>query len=671
MFEVNLFNQEPVSNVGKPLLQEWKKEHTAQAGTARLSSSRISTTKPQDSPARSDASTAAEKGRPRRAKLRIVHDSSSQPHSETDIVGGGSRTPTLIASTASSIVPSPNSHLSLVEISETQEPVRSPQPRVVSVNIPLVSINKDDYESLRGSQISLHDPALGSSSPLDKTQTTSQTQSHQNSNTGTSRRLPHSQSSARGNQSVKSASGQSLHPVLEDLTSSIQDPKASSQAYVPRSLGSPLAFVSGGQSRGDQASIVHDSSPARTDFSGFSPLLIPEQTTPATQAISQHSSQAVRSNPSSRSNHTDSGGPGAYPPPDAQQQQSWAFVDSYQHSVESPEPLHQSQQATQDSEPWQFQSQAFCQLHNSNLLLSVTKPGCTFTRPKPELFPALTLSTVRDTGSAVGRPPLSQHTPQFVEDLDMTSPSVRQSPRTRNGTPSSTTKSITTPLRERVRRARGSQVPEDQPASAQKGVPPIDKELILGTSPPSSNITNNKGIPSKQRSSVVPMSTSKPVSSSDAMILDHIEPALTASVAPQASMYDAALGSSAMPIQQSIEEEPASSTEEQNSLDSKTSSSQQSVANERLVPQVDGYFMPTGPILGSAEYAVAFPAEGKVQSTYTDTIKCKRKALLKFLSRRDSVVSANASSRRVSRVYLSRSEFTDSNRLSKGMKWLN
>ncbi|KAL6243617.1 hypothetical protein RBB50_009610 [Rhinocladiella similis] len=112
---------------------------------------------------------------------------------------------------------------------------------------------------------------------------------------------------------------------------------------------------------------------------------------------------------------------------------------------------------------------------------------------------------------------------------------------------------------------------------------------------------------------------------------------------PQAPAYDVALGGSALPIQKSIEEEPQSSSGEHSSVESKASSSQQSVKNERDIAQVDGLVVPTLPILGPDEYAIPLMAEGKVQSVYFDIIKSKMKPILKFLNRHESVGSANDS----------------------------
>ena len=116
---------------------------------------------------------------------------------------------------------------------------------------------------------------------------------------------------------------------------------------------------------------------------------------------------------------------------------------------------------------------------------------------------------------------------------------------------------------------------------------------------------------------------------------------LSSDLAPQGSTHDNALGASALPIQQSIEEEPSSSAEEHNSIASKASSSQVSLQNERAIPQVDGISLPVKPVIGPAEYAIPLPAEGKIQSLYGDLISAKKKLILKFIHRRDSVGSAN------------------------------
>ncbi|KAK4944309.1 hypothetical protein LTR10_016195 [Elasticomyces elasticus] len=111
----------------------------------------------------------------------------------------------------------------------------------------------------------------------------------------------------------------------------------------------------------------------------------------------------------------------------------------------------------------------------------------------------------------------------------------------------------------------------------------------------------------------------------------------------QVPVFDAALGGSTLPIQNSIEEDNPTSSGEQSSAESKLSSSQQSVENERDIAQIDGLVLPSYPILGPAEYALALPAEGKIQSTYSDIIKTKRKAILKFVNRHEYVGSSNGS----------------------------
>lgn len=105
--------------------------------------------------------------------------------------------------------------------------------------------------------------------------------------------------------------------------------------------------------------------------------------------------------------------------------------------------------------------------------------------------------------------------------------------------------------------------------------------------------------------------------------------------------FDLGVVTAITPIQDSIEE--AMSPVEDASLESKASSSQESLRNETFVPRVDGLVMPSHPILGDDEYAIGLPAEGKVQAIYTQTIKVKRKAILKFIRQRGSVNTAGTS----------------------------
>ncbi|ETI24231.1 hypothetical protein G647_03600 [Cladophialophora carrionii CBS 160.54] len=124
------------------------------------------------------------------------------------------------------------------------------------------------------------------------------------------------------------------------------------------------------------------------------------------------------------------------------------------------------------------------------------------------------------------------------------------------------------------------------------------------------------------------------------------EPAIGPTIAPQATIYDTALGGSALPIQESIEDEEPSSNGEPSSSNSKTSSSQQSIENERDVAQIAGLVQPSLPILGPNEYVFTLPCEGKIQSTYADIIKAKEKSIKKFLSRHESIGSAHGSPNR-------------------------
>ncbi|KIW92726.1 uncharacterized protein Z519_06574 [Cladophialophora bantiana CBS 173.52] len=120
------------------------------------------------------------------------------------------------------------------------------------------------------------------------------------------------------------------------------------------------------------------------------------------------------------------------------------------------------------------------------------------------------------------------------------------------------------------------------------------------------------------------------------------ETAMVRSNAAPMSIYDVTLGS-ALPIQDSIEEEEHTSNGERFSSESKTSSSQQSVENERNAIQIAELVQPSLPILGPSEYAIALPCEGKINSTYSDIIKAKEKSIKKFISRHESIGSSNGS----------------------------
>ncbi|EXJ69854.1 uncharacterized protein A1O5_06926 [Cladophialophora psammophila CBS 110553] len=121
------------------------------------------------------------------------------------------------------------------------------------------------------------------------------------------------------------------------------------------------------------------------------------------------------------------------------------------------------------------------------------------------------------------------------------------------------------------------------------------------------------------------------------------EAAMVRGSAAPTSIYDVTLGGSALPIQDSIEEEEHASNSERFSSESKTSSSQQSVENERNATQIAELVQPSLPILGPAEYAIALPCEGKINSTYSDIIKAKEKSIKKFISRHESLGSSNGS----------------------------
>lgn len=206
---------------------------------------------------------------------------------------------------------------------------------------------------------------------------------------------------------------------------------------------------------------------------------------------------------------------------------------------------------------------------------------------------------------------------------------VRQSPRLQSATPVSHSKS---PARssQQNRRARTPQAFDD-----------------INTQATAANVTSPLAINPPRIADYSSQPINPSYLSSQAY---HNDAAM--GVAPYATVYDTPLGASVLPIQQSIEEEPRSSAD---SIASKASSSQVSLQNERIIPQMDGISLPVQPVIGPGEYVVGLPAEGKIQSIYTDLINAKRKLILKFIHRRGSVGSAQGSTGRT----LERNEMID------------
>ena len=102
------------------------------------------------------------------------------------------------------------------------------------------------------------------------------------------------------------------------------------------------------------------------------------------------------------------------------------------------------------------------------------------------------------------------------------------------------------------------------------------------------------------------------------MQVDESEPALVSSIAPAVSVYNSALGSSALPLHPSIED-------------------------EQSLIQVTRPSLPSSPILGPGEYVVPLPAEGKIKDHYLECIRSKRRLLMKFTRNPKSTDRANMS----------------------------
>lgn len=246
--------------------------------------------------------------------------------------------------------------------------------------------------------------------------------------------------------------------------------------------------------------------------------------------------------------------------------------------------------SVQTSSPWQFESQ------------------------EPQTRDQVVSPTAKSRRQAIN----SKSDGSKAAKMDL--PAVRQSPRLQSATPVSRTRS---PQRaQQMRRARTPQALGD--SANTEAVTANMVTSPLATAPP--HVADY----------------TSPLRTQISMQSSHDE-ALSGNSGPQNSMYETPYGISALPIQQSIEEEPQSSAD---SIASKASSSQLSLQNERIIPQVDGVSLPTTPVTGPGEYLIGLPAEGKVQSIYNDNINQKRKLIVKFIHRRDSVGSANGSTSR-------------------------
>jgi hypothetical protein len=105
---------------------------------------------------------------------------------------------------------------------------------------------------------------------------------------------------------------------------------------------------------------------------------------------------------------------------------------------------------------------------------------------------------------------------------------------------------------------------------------------------------------------------------SSSMQVDESEPALVSSIGPAVSAYNSALGSSALPLQPSIED-------------------------EQSLPQITRPSLPSSPILGPGEYVVPLPAEGKIKDHYLECLRGRRRSLMKFTRNPKSTGRANMS----------------------------
>jgi hypothetical protein len=478
------------------------------------------------------------------------------------------------------------------EISETQNqsslssvPAAPASPAPYTVQIPIGPFDKSDYESIKGSS--------------------------QFANTLTS--------PARTAKASPRAERRKASPTARTLAepSSSPDP-LSSQSYGPPRTRRPLAKQSPAQifsSCGLADNRIEI--PASLEVEEISSTAASTQA--ATSAIKESSSAGIfeQSVTSGQADHQDSSQPVSVPSPKSScpapvqpgfqhfastQPQAVAATNSAASTSQGLKPLELP------SSPSTFESQL------PEVRRRLASPLRFGARPRAQspLQKLVAINEGRNTGSPNGR--------IFSTPARMDVPAVRQSPRLQTATPVQQSKS---PARatQQNRRARTPQPFDDSNSQA---------VAASVTSPLATNPPYTADYSSQPANASYLSSQSYPNNA-------HM------GVAPYTTVYDPTVGVSALPIQQSIEEELQSSAD---SIASKASSSQVSLQNERIVPQLDGISLPVQPVVGPGEYLVGLPAEGKIQSTYTDMINAKKKMVLKFIHRRDSVGSAQGSTSR-------------------------
>lgn len=552
----------------------------------------------------------------RKKAIRTIQDSSSEPGSQNitrPSTGAALAKPSQSSDSSNprtsirlSFTGKGNTAPSPLEIAETQQDTSQPfHHQLVSVDISPANINKADYESLRSSQIN-SEGGIDLSSPL-KSQLISSQPEHTQSST-TSGAIP--VSTLLTNRQKNSLKAANKNPA------SNLNPSSSASANGQRPLiSSPGPVISSGGAR----TIVNrpESSPTSSKFG--TPEYVPgtDQDSTRGRAVSvelgsqlgsRRNGQALTISeliiPESDSQILVSQHPTGQP-------DSQASIPRNSFPSALPQILKTSKNYSQS--PLKISNQANSNPHSQDN-----------SAPYPSEF--RTQLPVKET--AAGRNLSSQdhnQTPASGDRLlrPFTSPirSGRPDSSQDRQAQASFSVSATSPLslRERLRRVRESTTFTDLLVSSDVEKSPNDMDMSTASSD-TSPAAGERHDRSRE---------SPPEPSSGG----------------QAAMYDIAIGGSALPIQHSIEQEQ-SLNDDQDSEGSKGSSSQQSVENELDVAQVDGLMLPSLPLLGPSEYALGLPAEGKIQSVYSDIIKAKKKQILKFINRHEAIGSANTSPNR-------------------------
>jgi hypothetical protein len=485
---------------------------------------------------------------------------------------------------------------------EVQETQQDSGVGPVELRVPPVRFDRDNCETLRSSPISLDDSALGLASPIEDCLTTQTSQLSKPSIVG-------------GDKSC-----------CRDSPSEKYSSKTISQSSRPRhqTQRTKLFITSTADTNHTPGSEIQPASPAGTEASSDLFFPSPNRGNTPQASLSPPANQQPSSllQPASV-NIRSSSGPSSSQAEDkySSAQQTSETINDSQTSTSSLTSTRLASNPSQDSSSWCSQEQISSKGTNPTEHLA-----------KPLLSRSLPLKRRHSASSKTS----DIRARSWVESTAKTQSNMatvtaeNSSPTVRSTTPVTDRKlDSSMGFGERVRQARNTRSEAKSPSA-----PPIRQAtpIVWG------NNNNLSGYPREIARQInhAPESPLRKELEPDAVKGGREEPALVSGISRQASIYDTAIGSGAMPVHHSVEEEPIDLETSNSTSESGKMQIQQSIESEQPVPRMDEVVMPTLTILGPGEYAIPLPADGRVQSLYNGMIRSKKKALLKYIRKRNS-----------------------------------